>query len=434
MGIYIVWAIGDTILLSGSFGNLSTTGVYSSWGNIGIVSFDNIPLSASWAQVIGASATSVIYLTGIFWSQTTGWATFSDVGAWPVTITPPASWANIRESWYLSGYAWSENAGWIKMNHDETYASGVVFIPDSPSLSGYAWSDTLGWISFGSGSISIAPGFIGKISVGWNLTSNKSYSVLYDIGTTTNSSTLWSALNGIRKNISYILRNAWIKINNNFGGSSPVDWNNIMVFKMENNPSSTYLTYSTIQTPFDNSLDRSLIVIGGDIYIDTDVISPILMKQTRAIIAQKNDLWQWGNIWIAGSVKKIEANLVAEKTIWSGDDVVSPGSLSPYFITKKSVFLDLPKNQLYIHGSTASYNTIGWSSKDGWAVCPVFTKNDEPCDYNTAIPYDWNYFRTYDRTNPRRAYPDSSKDAYSVIIEYDSRTLQDPPPWLSTER
>jgi hypothetical protein len=227
------------------------------------------------------------------------------------------------------------------------------------------------------------------------------------------------------------MRNATSKINTNLGGAWAVSYNKSMIFRRDNNPSSQFLTYSTVSLTFDNDLSRSLIVIGADIYIDTDVITPSLLNKSRAIIALKNEKWEWGNIWIKWSVKKIESVLFSEKSILSGEEFIT-GSLSPYYVTKKSVFVDIPRNQLYIKWSIWGYNTIWGSSKSGWAVCPYLSDSSTLCSYDNAIKYDWNYFRIYNGAPARRAYKNDSKDDYSVIIEYDPRTIQDPPPGLET--
>ncbi len=128
-------------------------------------------------------------------------------------------------------------------------------------------------------------------------------------------------------------------------------------------------------------------------------------------------------------MKKISANLIAERSIYSAG--VANDTKSLYYTRKSSVFLDLPQNQLYIYGSVLSHNTIGGGTRDGSAICP-YTQTDiyGGCTYDTAIPYDWNYFRAY--RNPgstTRAYTKTPLlDAYSVVIEYDSRVLSDPPP------
>lgn len=96
-------------------------------------------------------------------------------------------------------------------------------------------------------------------------------------------------INLVRKNIAIMLRNAGTRINTDLSGASPQSFNKAMIFRVDDNSGSTFLTYSDIKTSFDNDLSRSLIVIGADIYIDTDVISPALLLQSRAIIALKNE-------------------------------------------------------------------------------------------------------------------------------------------------
>lgn len=227
------------------------------------------------------------------------------------------------------------------------------------------------------------------------------------------------------------MRNAGSKINTDLSGLWAESINQAMIFRSENNPSAEFVRYSDIMTTFDNDLSRSLIVIGADIYVDVDVTMPPLLLQSRALISLKNNNGQWGNIWVRWSVRTIESSLFTEGSIFSGEEYVS-GTLSPYYISKKSLFLDLPNNQLYIHGTVWGYNTIGWSSKSGWAVCPYLNDNSAGCTYDNSLLYDLNYFRVYDGDPAGRAYKNDSKDAFSVIVEYDSRTLQDPPPWLET--
>ncbi len=439
LGVFFVSSAGYSILLSGYFGNTHSTGAFSTGWNAGVLSFDDTPSAYSGAQVVGFAASSDVYLTGIFWLETVGWATFSDVWAWPVVVVSPGTGSNIRDPWYLSGYAWSDNAGWISLNHGESYASWVWFFPDTTSIAGYAWNDNIWWISFATGSVWVGSGFIGQVGVWGSIGGTKSFSTLYTPGSTITSASLGTFMNAVRKNVSILSRNAEKSstgyINTDFTLSSPFAFNKTLIYKKDTNPSDLFLKYSTIQTAFDSSMDntKSLIVIGGDIYIDTDVTTPAYVNYPRAFIALRNELWQWGNIYIKWSVKNVQASLVAEKTIWSGEEFIS-GALSPYFINKKSVFLDIPKTQLYIKWFIASYNTIGGSSKTWGAVCPVFTKNDETCTYDSAIPYDWNYFRSFDKTPWNRAYPNSSKDIYSVVMEPNPGVMQNPPPWLEDVR
>lgn len=445
--LFLVWGFfafsaSTSVLLTGSFGDSHVTGVYSTGWNAGIVSFTWTPAGYSWSEVVWLWASSLAYLTGIFWMETTGWATFSDAWAGWVILIPPGTGSSVREPWYLSGYAWSENAGWIKFNHGESFASGVAFIPDSASLIGYAWNDSLGWIPFGSwAGIAVDQAFIGKISVGWNIASKKTFSTLYTPGNIVEIQGLNDYIQSVRRNIWLLTTNlgssVWNYINTDFTLSSPNAFNGMLFYQKTANPSNLFLRYSTIKTAFDNPTDKtkSLIVIGGDIYIDVDITAPLYVDYTRAIIALKNGDQQWWNIYIKGSVKNIEASLVADGTIWSGEEFLT-GALSPYVVSKKSVFLDLPRTQLYVKWLLASYNTIGWAGKDGWASCPAFTRNSETCTYDTAIPYDWNYFRAYDSSvSANRAYPNTSKDQFSVVMEPDPRLISSKsprPPGLET--
>jgi hypothetical protein len=76
-----------------------------------------------------------------------------------------------------------------------------------------------------------------------------------------------------------------------------------------------------------------------------------------------------------------------------------------------------------------SRNTIGGSAetitgRDG--SCPY---TEASCDRDTAVKYDLNYFRSYNKDQNRRAYvKDNNLENYSVVIEYDTRILSDAPP------
>jgi hypothetical protein len=61
-----------------------------------------------------------------------------------------------------------------------------------------------------------------------------------------------------------------------------------MVFKSDSNPTNAFLTYSSIETTFNNDSARSLIVIGADIYMDIDMMNPPSLTRPRAVIALKN--------------------------------------------------------------------------------------------------------------------------------------------------
>lgn len=441
-GIFL-YAAGETVILKGIFGNTHNTGFFNPAGNAGLVDFQNSPSSYSpgeysEVQIIKNPTNSgQLFLTGMFWMQTVGWTTFSDVGAGPVLVIPPANGDNIRNpTWYLSGYAWNENAGWIALNHGDSNASGVTYFPDTSSFTGYAWSNSLGWISFSSGSFAVSKGFIGQVKVMGNIGGSKTFDVgalWVTPGKSFDSLTLNNILNTTRKNVAIMLRNAWAGQINTIGQPSPNSFVNTMIFRSLSNPSDAYVSYSTIKTPFINDADRTLLSIGADIYIDVDFTGSSFGTKPRSIIALKNDVGQWGDIYISGDVKKIQATLVADGTIWSGTGG-SSAPLTPYYKNKASAFLDIPKRQLWIVGSLISHNTIGGGSKDGGASCPYTdTAIVGGCNYDNAVPYDLNYFRGYSGSADAtwRAYKNTSLDAYSTIIDYDPLILSDPPPGLA---
>lgn len=438
-GVLFVIATGDSIQLKGFFGNPHNTGSFDPAGNAWEISFDKEPAIIpaewfSWVQIVHLGTDCVntpksdLVLTGTFWVETVGWATFSDVWSGPVCIIPPIDGKNIRSDWTLSGYAWSENAGWIKLNPGETFASGVIYLPDTNSFTGFAWSDTLGWISFAASSES-KKWFIWQVKVIGNIGGSKVFDVLSTTpGKAYDSVALTSLINQVKKNVALQMRNAGNKINTTLIDQSNANtFVDSMVFNIVENASDVFVKYSTLKTRFNNDSDRSLITIGADIVIDVDFTWGA--DKSRSIIALKNEKWQWWDIYISGDVKKINASIVAEGTIYSGKDFLST-QLTTYYTNKSSAFLDLPHNQLWIVGSVLGHNTIGWGSKDDQPVCPYNGININ-CTYDTAIPYDWNYFRAYTGTDAGRAYKNNSFDSYSTIIDYDPRILSDPPPGLS---
>lgn len=450
-GIFLYAATTDTIRLTGIFWNPQSTGSFDPRWNAGLVDFTHEPTIIppewfSWVQLVHYPGNGTgLALTGTFWMENVGWTTFADVGAGPVMVIPPLDGQNIRTpNWYLSGYAWSQNAGWIALNHGDPTASGVIYLPDTSSFSGFAWSNTLGWISFWSGSFSnIARGFIGQVKVIGNIGGSKVFDVLSTLPWVSfNNTVLNNAINTIQKNVTLLLRNATninflVDINTSTPKSIKNSNGSFVVYSFSDNSWALYIDYNNISISYQNDKDRSLISIGWDIYINKDFNCPT--NTPCSIIALKNTrtrgdgtIGDGGNIWISGNVKTIKATLVAEWSIQSGENF-TPWQITPYYQKKASIFLDLPKTQLYINGSVLSHNTIWWWSKDGGAVCP-YAAMESTCTYDNAIRYDWNYFRAYTGSNAWLAYKDHSLDAYSTIIEYDPHILSDPPPGLTDLR
>ncbi len=87
--------------------------------------------------------------------------------------------------------------------------------------------------------------------------------------------------------------------------------------------------------------------------------------------------------------------------------------------------------QLYVHGSVTSRNTLSGSLEDP-KRCPFFIQS---CDDAEAKRYDLTVLRdafvSYDADNLAESpLASSTYSGSSIIIEYDPRIIQDPPPGM----
>lgn len=132
---------------------------------------------------------------------------------------------------------------------------------------------------------------------------------------------------------------------------------------------------------FEISGIRTLVVRGGNVYIKSNMYyannNSILW-----VVVQKDNSWQWWNIYIDPSVTNIVGSYIADGSVISYDN---NGEISIWQIHKL-------KNQLHIFGSILSHNTIGWARANP-VICPI-TENS--CwDVSVAQKYDLNYLRRY---------------------------------------
>jgi len=392
----------------------------STSGNGGKFSFDTVPTNTS---LYPEAVIDGEYLTGYFWIDTIGWTRFDNT-----KIVAP--WiGNIRNNWFLSGYAWNDNAGWIDMN-------GITYIPDTLVLSGYAWNQGIGWMHIFRNSnattqnvSNVGSGFIGKVRILWNIWGSNIYSTTYSIDPTFKSLSLNSIMDVVRKNVTLATRNISIWAGQSVPWSTPIIIDKKIVYR---DTGGTPVRYSDIASSLGEATlkwARSIIILWGDIYIDTGVT--LANDGPRAIIALKNGLWERGDIYIRGNVTKIFASLVAEWTVKSAYVPPNPPGWAPYIYNedKQAVIRWLPPYQLYVKGSIFSNNTIGGAANNIWIVrCPII---EWSCNYNSAVQYDLNYFRDFqifDSTH--RGYTDTRFDDYSLVIEYDTHLVSNPPPGL----
>lgn len=116
MGISLLWSDEWALhVFTGSGWVAHSTGVFrTDVGNAGIISFEYDPTHPS----VPDARRAYLFGTGIegyFWSESTGWATFT--GGTSI-IPPDLITEGIREIWTASGYAWSEYAGWFTLSRD----------------------------------------------------------------------------------------------------------------------------------------------------------------------------------------------------------------------------------------------------------------------------------------------------------------------------
>ncbi len=389
-------------------------------GNAGTIGFNKDPSPYQTGNLNGTG------ITGFFWSETTGWAEFT--GGTQITLRNTA--ASAREVWDASGYVWSDTAWWFTL-------SGVEYFPDTATLSGWLWSDTLGWNSLSTVAENIWLGFVGRVAILGSTAGKNIYTLNianyqqwahYDV------SSISTVLNDTRKKVTLSLRNVASSLINITAPTAvsiaPAILNNALYYTYTGS-SEFIVTYSYIESSLNTlSSPRSLIVVGGDIYIDTGVVLPA-NTPSHAIIALKNDAGIGGNIYIRGDVTKVQSSLLSEGTLYSGR---RSGWVWILYNRDHNATTSLPNYQLYIHGSVISRNTIGWAWVSGGSKCPF---SEVACSYDTALRYDLNYFRDFQiggipatDISLHRGYPVVAYNDKSLIIEYDSRIMSDPPPGL----
>jgi hypothetical protein len=378
--------------------------------NAGLVSFDR-----SSARLDGTS------LVGDFTIETIGKVSFKDA-----RIIAPSS-GKVTDLWGVFGSA-SSKAGTISLDH-------VYYDPIGKGLVGYGMNHGIGKIPFWNPVITdpitgklivqssidpttwlpnntpittdgISTGFEWRVKVLGNIGGNSAFATFYSPGIRFNASLYNSTLNQMRKNIAFLTRNILLS-------SNPKIVNNTLFIQGDKK-------YSDIQFDFPTDSIDSLVIIGGDLIIDQDVMSTNMIKP-KWIIVMKNEVWKGGNIMVQKNTKKIQASIFTEWSLYSGDAV------DRLYNDTTEKILTLPENQLYIKGTLISRNTIGWATQSD-ALCIY---GEVSCDFIRAIRYDLNYFRLTppNRNNTdTRSYSDNSLDAYSLIIERDPRISDTPPP------
>ncbi len=426
----VSWSFAAPKKLSGIFGTEHTLGSFLTTGNAGRAIIDTDP-ARSFAVETGATLKVTgewIFLETVWWTKLSDSDTTLPTGTIGIDfVALPSATTITNYALQNNLYGWSDNAGWITFSALDSSYSGLTYVGGGLgrdgewSFSGFAWSDNLWWIDFSISTLD----FQNKVKVLWNIWGNKTFDVLYNVGSKFDSVSVTTLLNTIRKNIGLLTRSVPPdKIN------TDVATTNIKLLNKDTIIYRLPIGSPTLSNPnsiLDDNDIRTLIIEWGDLYINNNVMPDTAVKTSRAIIVMKDANGNGGNIYINGTVRNIYATLVAEWSVYSWDDA------STLENDTKEERETLPAAQLYINGSVISRNTIGWSQKEinGKTICPNFINLTDWCSVNESATYDWNYFRTYDKNRLAHGSDNDKFEEYSVIIEYDSQIIQDPPPWLT---
>lgn len=395
---YFSWSIGITL----NDGEFRSDGTGNAWQ----VSLDGSYLDD---DILGWS----------FWIQTAGTGTFD---SWAM-ITYTWTGNPTLDCWSVLGTASSPNIGTIELDGPDAL---LLFNPVSRKLEWYGWNNGIGRVPFWAWTcnmdVATNAGFIGRVKVIGNMWGISIFSTFYDdYATRFNANLFNTALQRIRKNIWLLTRNiSWSQKNETFStDNTVVD----TLFYINSGTTLKTKTYSSIKSIYTLATTRSLVIVGGDLYIDEDILNSTWYSKWIIVLKNENNIG--GNIYVHRDVKHIQATIFAEWTIYSGENS------STIYNDSASELTSLPDKQLYIEWSFLSRNTIWWASKSkSESICPY----NSNCNFVEAIEYDLNYFRAFDTgSTSNRAYtksgaPDDSLDEYSLVIEYDSRVLSDPPP------
>ena len=179
---------------------------------------------------------------------------------------------------------------------------------------------------------------------------------------------------------------------------------------------------------------KTLVVEGANIYITWN----IRWSGMLWLIALEKDGQGW-NIYIDPQVTDIHAIMYADRSLISYDGANELDG---------STQADEVANQLYIYGSIFSANTIGGSLT---TTCPYYVASSD-CDSDTSEKYDLNLLRRYILVQPldvdwnptgptvpqfnaaesfmnqSAQWLKTSHRIYPLVIEYNSRIQQTPPP------
>lgn len=178
------------------------------------------------------------------------------------------------------------------------------------------------------------------------------------------------------------------------------------------------------------SWKKTIIIKWWNLYIKSNIINES-NSDMLWIIVLKDSMWMGWNIYIDTSVQEIDAIIYADKSLISYNLNYENWDIDLEFITNHEIDWNvnnsLMENQLYIYWTVFSENVI-WASRLNPPVCPfwVYSNNTISCNSIGAQRYDLFYLRSWFNNKYNSWYAD-----FPIIIKYNSRLQQSPPPLFS---
>ena len=186
----------------------------------------------------------------------------------------------------------------------------------------------------------------------------------------------------------------------------------------------------------------SIIVIGGDVYIKSNLVYGETKQGSFGLIVIKDENGKGGNIYVDPAVTNLVGGFYAEGTMLSASDdnndqKITDEEIYDGFSTNKTNLV----NQLYINGTLISRNTIGGSRQNpveypetySFASC---AENSSTETQKCAERFDLNYMRNFATSGSTvlnggiRANETSGISDSAFLIKYDPRIQTNIPPGL----
>ncbi len=165
---------------------------------------------------------------------------------------------------------------------------------------------------------------------------------------------------------------------------------------------------------------RTIVVVWWNLYIKSDIINNSL-DDILWIIVLEDENNKWWNLYIDPEVVNLEAVIYTDKSLISYNDAL--------WEIDWSISRTVLENQLFIHWSVYSNNTIGWTIKDP-SECPFYAYDYYPsftCSYKVAQKFDLNFLRRYYPTLPWESSNLTTEDN-PIVIKYNPIIQISPPP------